>query len=71
MLKSILQINGITPLDKSQQKNIVGGNPCSNYSGPFCFGIGLPGCGTCEDYNALPANFQGCVLVGFDCLDSF
>jgi hypothetical protein len=71
MLKSILQINGITPLDKSQQKNIVGGNPCNNYSGPICFGVGLAGCGTCEQFQALSPTIQMCVLSSIDCFDDF
>ncbi|MEM6718743.1 MAG: hypothetical protein AAF611_05500 [Bacteroidota bacterium] len=71
MLQKILKIDGVSSLDKSTQKRIVGGNPCANYSGPFCFGVGLSGCGTCEEFQALPANFQMCVLVGFDCLNDF
>jgi hypothetical protein len=71
MLQNILKVDGISPLDKSQQKNIIGGNPCGSYSGPICFGIGLAGCGSCADYQALPPAVQGCVLVSFDCFDDF
>jgi len=71
MLQNILKINGVSQLDKTQQKRITGGNPCSNYSGPICFGVALPGCGTCEDFQALPPDVQICVLSSADCIENW
>lgn len=68
MLQNILKIDGVTPLEKTAQKSIKGGNNCNNYSGAFCYGP-YPGCGSCGDYQALPAEFKNCVLVHMDCVE--
>lgn len=69
MLKNILKIDGISPLDKKQQKSIRGGNLCNNYSGPICFSDDIPWCGSCQDYWTLPIYLHACVLADADCLE--
>lgn len=67
MLKNILNINGIKELSKKQQIGVLGGNGCSTYNGPMCYGA--RGCASCDDYHALPPEHQMCVLVSVNCFD--
>ncbi|WP_430412185.1 hypothetical protein [Kordia sp.] len=68
MLNSILKINGIKELSKTQQQNTLGGfiGNCSGYNGPVCFGP-VQGCGSCAHYNSLPIEYQACALVHVSC----
>ena len=68
MLKKILNIQGIRALSKVEQQSATGGNDCSSYSGSYCYGP-YAGCGSCGDYQALPSQFKGCVLVHTDCVE--
>ena len=62
MKKQILNLG--KALNKEEQKSICGGVNC----GPvMCFGVPFPGCGTCEDYHALPTECKSRVLVHSDC----
>jgi hypothetical protein len=76
MLQNILKIDGISPLDKTAQKDILGGspfnNPCDYYAGPLCFSDNINGCGSCQEYWALPADIRDiCVLADMDCLEFY
>jgi hypothetical protein len=63
MKKSILTYG--KALNKTELHRINGG-----VGSTICYGpIGLAGCGTCEEYHALPPACQARVLVSIDCFD--
>ncbi|CAL2104710.1 conserved protein of unknown function [Tenacibaculum sp. 190130A14a] len=62
MKKSILNLG--KALNKAEQKQVNGGSSCP---GPICYGIPGMGCGTCEQYHALPDNCKMRVLVSVNC----
>ena len=62
MKKQILKFG--KALNKAEQRSIHGGGNC----GPIgCFGIPLPGCGTCEQFFELSQTCQMQVMVHADC----
>jgi len=62
MKKQILKLG--KTLNKSEQKSINGGLNCGSV---VCFGMPMPGCGTCEEFFALPSACQMRVMVHVDC----
>ncbi|CAL2104059.1 hypothetical protein [Tenacibaculum sp. 190130A14a] len=63
MKKSILNLG--KSLSKENQKQINGGS--IGCPGPGCYGIPGMGCGTCQDYHALPFACKSRVFVHADC----
>ena len=68
MLQNILKIHGITPLDKTAQKRIIGGSACGYYT-QLCYGP-VPGCSSCNQYYAIPEEYRHCSRVHKDCIDN-
>ncbi len=57
MKKTILDLGKC--LSKAEQRTINGGGSCSGYNGPIIV--------TCAQYEELPTQYKGCVLVHSDC----
>ncbi|WP_340064199.1 hypothetical protein [Ascidiimonas aurantiaca] len=47
-------------LKREQLRNIVGGNPCRDYNGPFVV--------SCEEFFKMPVKLRICVLTSSDCI---